>query len=106
MAGLVRSNVPRLARKLDKHPLGFPLRRMYLLIVAHMATNKRKALKLIELPPGRKFASAPPVLVASTHTVDCCCGACSAVLMHADEGQVHNLLIHCTECRRYNSTDS
>ena len=71
-----------------------------------MTARKRANLKIVELPPDRTFVSAPPVLVASTHTVDYCCGSCKAVLMHADEGQVHNLLIHCTACGRYNSTDS
>jgi hypothetical protein len=28
------------------------------------------------------------------------------VLMHAETGQVHNLLIHCTVCGSYNSTDN
>ena len=71
-----------------------------------MEARKRKRLKLVELPPGRKYVSAPPVLVASTHTVDYCCESCGAVLMHADAGQVHNLVIRCTWCGIYNSTDS
>ena len=53
----------------------------------------------------RRAVSAPPILVASTHTVDYCCGSCGAVLLHADVGQVHGLLIHCTWCGSYNSTD-
>jgi hypothetical protein len=27
-------------------------------------------------------------------------------LMHAEDGQVHNLAILCTECGSYNSTDA
>ena len=98
--------MPQSGPEAGQAPAGVPPPAGAFLIVANMAPSKRKTLKLIELPPGRKFVSAPPVLVASTHTVDYCCGACSAVLMHADERQVHNLLIHCTECGRYNSTDS
>jgi hypothetical protein len=33
------------------------------------------------------------------------CGKCGTVLLHADAGQVHNLIIHCTDCGAYNSTD-
>ena len=66
-----------------------------------MTAHNRTTLKVVELPLGREFVSAPPVLVASTHTVDYCCGSCGAVLMHADDGQVHNLLIHCTWCKNY-----
>jgi predicted RNA-binding Zn-ribbon protein involved in translation (DUF1610 family) len=48
---------------------------------------------------------APPVLKASEHSVDFTCGRCGAVLLHADEGQVHGILIRCTNCESYNSTD-
>jgi hypothetical protein len=50
--------------------------------------------------------SAPPVLIASTHTIDYGCATRGALLLHAEDGQVHNLVIHCTECGGYNSTDS
>jgi hypothetical protein len=50
--------------------------------------------------------SAPPVLIASTHTIDYGCGICGAVLMHAEAGQVHNLVIHCTLCGNYSTTDA
>jgi len=49
--------------------------------------------------------SAPPILEASSHTIDFTCGQCGAILMHAELDQVHNLLIHCAECGAYNSTD-
>ena len=70
-----------------------------------MTTRQREKLQLIELPPGRVAVSAPPVLVASTHTVDYCCGSCEAVLMHAEAGQVHNLIIHCTQCGSYSASE-
>jgi DNA-directed RNA polymerase subunit RPC12/RpoP len=67
--------------------------------------NKRLALTLVTDHGNRHVVSAPPVLIASTHTVDYTCSKCDTVLMHAEEGQVRNLLIHCTECGSYNSTD-
>jgi len=71
-----------------------------------MIQNKRESLKLIDTPANRSAVSAPPVLVASTHTIDYCCAHCGTALMHADSGQVHNLVIHCTVCGSYNTTDS
>jgi hypothetical protein len=74
-------------------------------ILSQMGARKRENLTVVELPKGRRAVSAPPVLVASTHTVDYCCGSCGAVLLHADVAQVHGLLIHCTCCGSYNSTE-
>ena len=51
------------------------------------------------------FLTAPPVLVASTHTIDYCCGNCSTVLLHAEEDQVHSLLIKCAICGCSNTTE-
>ena len=67
--------------------------------------HPRVALKLIPSPRTRHIVSAPPILIASTNTVDYVCGDCGVVLLHAEEGQVHNLIIHCTGCGAYNSTD-
>jgi DNA-directed RNA polymerase subunit RPC12/RpoP len=67
--------------------------------------HPRVALNPIPTPWTQHIISAPPILIASTNTVDYICGDCGAVLMHAEEGQVHNLIIHCTECGSYNSTD-
>jgi predicted RNA-binding Zn-ribbon protein involved in translation (DUF1610 family) len=74
--------------------------------LSHMDARKRENLTIVELPKSRSAVSAPPILVASTHTVDYCCGNCGAVLLHADVGQVYGLLIHCTGCGSYNSTES
>jgi hypothetical protein len=70
-----------------------------------MAARKRMMLKVIGKPTDRSAIDAPPILVASDHTIDYFCGVCWAVLMHADDGQVHNLAIHCTDCGAFNSTD-
>src|SRR5664279_4805132 len=68
-----------------------------------MVIRKLAHLTIVELPDGGHAVDAPPVLVASTHTVDYCCGSCGIVLMHAEDQQVHSLLIHCTVCGSYNS---
>jgi predicted RNA-binding Zn-ribbon protein involved in translation (DUF1610 family) len=52
------------------------------------------------------FAEAPPTIVASEHSVDYTCGTCGTVLLHAEEGQIFGLTIHCTQCGSYNSTDN
>jgi len=46
------------------------------------------------------------LLIASTNTVDYVCGDCGVVLLHAEEGQFHNLVIRCTACGSYNATDA
>jgi predicted RNA-binding Zn-ribbon protein involved in translation (DUF1610 family) len=67
--------------------------------------SPRISLRLVEMPSSGHPISAPPVLIASVHTVDYTCAHCGTVLMHAEAGQVHGLLIHCTECGSFNSTD-
>ena len=63
-------------------------------------------LKAVQTPVSGPIVSAPPVLIASTHTIDFTCATCDAVLLHAEHGQVHNLVIHCIACGSYNTTDS
>jgi len=76
------------------------------MIITKTRNNPRVGLKVIPTPAaGTHVVSAPPVLIASTHTIDYVCGKCGTVLMHAEIGQVHNLTIHCTACGSYNSTD-
>jgi hypothetical protein len=45
------------------------------------------------------------MLVASDHSVDYTWGRCDTILLHAEENQVHGVLIHCTNCGSYNSTE-
>jgi hypothetical protein len=71
-----------------------------------MSQNPRAALRVIPTPAASHVVSAPPILTASTHTIDFTCGLCRTILMHADSGQVHNLVILCTICGSYNSTDA
>jgi DNA-directed RNA polymerase subunit RPC12/RpoP len=71
-----------------------------------MAERKKRPLKVIPAPSARHVLDAPPALSASSHTIDYTCGQCGAVLLHAEEGQVHGLLIRCTACGSYNTTDA
>lgn len=70
-----------------------------------MVEHEKRRLKVIPTPNFGHPVKAPPPLVASTHTIDYTCGQCGTVLLHAEPGQVHGLLIHCKECGSYNTTD-
>jgi hypothetical protein len=70
-----------------------------------MTERIRKPLRVIEAPRFGPVVTAPPPLVASSHTIDYTCGYCRTVLMHADDGQVHNLVIRCAKCGSYNKTE-
>jgi|SRR4051812_32138989 DNA-directed RNA polymerase subunit RPC12/RpoP len=67
--------------------------------------NQKIGLRVVTAPPIGHVVDAPPVLRASEHSADYSCGRCGTVLLHADEGQVHGLLIRCKECGSYNTTD-
>ena len=69
-------------------------------------TTRKIALKVANAPSIGVILEAPPVLMASEHSVDYTCGRCATVLLHADEGQVHGVLIRCTNCGSCNSTDA
>jgi hypothetical protein len=49
-----------------------------------MSERKRDNLRIVDLPVGRRILAAPPILIASTHTVDYCCRHCGTVLLHAE----------------------
>ena len=68
--------------------------------------HPRVALKLIPSFWAHHIVSALSVLIASTNTVDYVCGDCGVVLLHAELGQIHNLVIRCTACGSYNATDA
>jgi len=71
-----------------------------------MPERQTVALKMIVKPDSGPVVCAPPILIASTHTVNYVCGFCGAVLMHAEADQVYGLVIHCSECEAYNTTES
>ncbi|MPZ40905.1 MAG: hypothetical protein GEU95_23200 [Rhizobiales bacterium] len=77
--------------------------------LSRQANNHRHQkikLKTVVAPGIGVVVSAPPVLNATDHTVEHTCGRCDATLLHAEAGQVHNLIIRCTLCGSYNTTDS
>jgi hypothetical protein len=71
-----------------------------------MTASKKISLKVVSMPSMGIALKAPPVLKASDHSVDYTCGQCGTILLHAEENQVHGVLIHCANCGSYNSTDA
>ncbi len=70
-----------------------------------MATRKI-SLKVVHAPAVGVVLDAPPVLKASDQSVDYTCGRCGTTLLHAEENQVRGVLLRCTNCGSYNSTDA
>ena len=56
-------------------------------------TTLKIPLKVVIAPAVGVVLAAPPVLMASEHSVNYTCGRCAAVLLHANEGQIHGVLI-------------
>ena len=71
-----------------------------------MTATRQINLKLITAPATGHVLDAPPVLLASNHSIDFTCGQCGTILLHADAYQVHGVLIRCNACGSYNSTDA
>jgi hypothetical protein len=46
-----------------------------------------------------------PLLSSANGSVDYICGNCRTVLLHAEDGLMHNIVVLCTECGANNSTD-
>jgi predicted RNA-binding Zn-ribbon protein involved in translation (DUF1610 family) len=69
-----------------------------------MMENPQRTLKIVEATGIEHTVNAPPVLMASSHTIDFVCGNCGAVLLHAEDNQVHGLFIHCTNCGATNAS--
>lgn len=72
----------------------------------HNSKHANVRLKIIPAPGKVPFVNAPPILIASTHTVDYGCGNCGTILLHAEPGQVHNLVIRCKDCGSYSVADT
>ena len=68
--------------------------------------DRKISLKVIQAPATGHVVDAPPVLMASDRSADFVCGQCGAVLMHAEEHQVFNVLIQCKNCGSYNRTET
>jgi hypothetical protein len=58
-----------------------------------MLEHRTVSLTTISQPVTGPLVSAPPILEASLDTIDFICEKCGTVLLHADDGQVHNLHI-------------
>ena len=67
--------------------------------------DRKISLKTITAPAIGHVVNAPPVVMASDHSVDYTCGRCGTILLHAEEGQVHGVIFRCTKCGSYNSTN-
>jgi hypothetical protein len=65
----------------------------------------RMRLRIVAQPPGGTNTKAPPVLDAGSGTIDYTCGRCGTVLMRANEGQVHGVVIECLQYGAFNGTD-
>ena len=74
-------------------------------LVAAMPALLQKTLKVVPAPLAA-VPKVPPVMEAPNPTVELKCGNCSAVLMRVDEGKAYPLMIHCTSCDAFNSTDA
>ena len=72
----------------------------------HIMNTRKIPLNVVVAPASGAVLEAPPVLIASEHSVDFTCGRCGTVVLHADEGQVHGVLIRCKNCGSYNSTEA
>jgi hypothetical protein len=68
-------------------------------------TERKIRLNVITAPATGHVLDAPPVLVASEHSVDYTCGRCDTILLHAEADQVHGVLIRCAACGSYNATE-
>jgi hypothetical protein len=66
--------------------------------------NPQRTLRVVEATGIEHSANAPPILCASSHTIDFVCGNCGVVLLHAEDDQVHGLFIRCTQCESLNTT--
>jgi predicted RNA-binding Zn-ribbon protein involved in translation (DUF1610 family) len=67
--------------------------------------DPKVSLTIVPASSVEYFVDAPPIIFASDHSVDYTCGNCGTVLLHAEEGQIFGLMIHCVQCGSYNSTN-
>ena len=77
-------------------------------LVAALLAFLQKTLKVVPAPLViEAVPKAPPVLLEALNpTVELKCGNCGAVLMRGDESKAYPLMIHCTSCDAFNSTDA
>jgi hypothetical protein len=68
-----------------------------------MAHPQRK-LRFVKNPKFGRPRAMPPVPDTSADMIDFLCGNCGILLMRVNEGQVHGVFIHCTECGACNTS--
>jgi predicted RNA-binding Zn-ribbon protein involved in translation (DUF1610 family) len=95
-------------RRLDWRPNAPPNNRpprvIPFILESDSMKNPTRKLRVVEATGLEHTVDAPPILVASSHTIDFLCGNCGTILMHAEDDQVHGLFIHCTQCGACNAT--
>ena len=64
--------------------------------------DRKESVTVVPASSVDHFVNAPPVIVASDHSVDYACGCCGTVLLLAEEGQIYGLTIRCSACGTYN----
>jgi hypothetical protein len=69
-----------------------------------MMAHPQRKLRLVKNPKFGRPRAWPPVPDTSSDTIDFLCGNCGILLMHVNEGQVHGVFIHCTECGACNTS--
>ena len=72
-----------------------------------MPTLLPKTLEVVPAPLIEGVPRAPPVLELPNQSlaVEFTCGNCGAVLIRADEEKGYPLVVLCSSCGSYNSTD-
>jgi DNA-directed RNA polymerase subunit RPC12/RpoP len=65
-------------------------------------------LKVVAAPAtGCAIQAPPPITVSvSANTNHYLCGSCGTLLVIADNGQVHGLVVQCRECGHYSAVDT
>jgi hypothetical protein len=63
-------------------------------------------LKIVRAPATGYAIQAPPSITVSANTNYYLCGHCGTLLVIADVGQLHGLVVQCRECGHYNAVDT
>jgi DNA-directed RNA polymerase subunit RPC12/RpoP len=69
-------------------------------------TIRTFSLKVITAPAIGYAIQAPPPIAVSANTNHYLCGHCDTLLVIADAGQLHGLVVRCRECGHYNAVDT
>lgn len=64
---------------------------------------KQISMQLVTSAAGAPVVQAPPVLDARG-AEEFACGQCGTVLLKANEGQIHHVIVQCAICNAFNAT--